>query len=136
MAEFKPPIWRLAFPDYSRLSGSSTATLGRPHVLHALQNDCTGGSACATSAHMQSPAAPYRARGEVTSGGGCGCIIPWAATNSRAGARMDGHLRAKTTPPARLAMPPSATVIGAPICCAIFPAASEPNGDIPRNIIE
>src|SRR3977135_4226121 len=27
MASFKPPIWRLAFPEYGGLSGHSTATL-------------------------------------------------------------------------------------------------------------
>src|SRR6266436_7780339 len=89
-------------------------------------------SACATKAQL----AHYGSRGEVTAGGGCGGIIPWAATNSRAGPRMEGHLRAKTMPPARLARPPSATVTGAPIRSASVPATREPSGDIPRNIIE
>ena len=89
-------------------------------------------SACATKAHL----AHYGSRGEVTAGGDCGCIIPCAATNSRAGPRMEGHLRAKTIPPARLARPPSATVTGAPIRSASVPATSEPIGVIPRNIIE
>ena len=66
------------------------------------------------------------------SGPGAGAIMPCAATSSRAGPRIAGHLRTKTRPPRQLTRPPIATVTGAPIRSAIAPGESEPNGDHPQ----
>src|ERR1700694_2130825 len=44
MASFKPPIWRLAFPEYGGLSGHSTATLVLL-VAKYIDREDSGGSA-------------------------------------------------------------------------------------------
>src|SRR6202043_867822 len=77
----------------------------------------------------------FQEGGPDSSGWGAGDIMPCAATRSRAGPRMDGHLRANAMPPRQLIRPPIATVTGAPMRSAKAPARSDPIGDMPRNII-
>src|ERR1700730_2888102 len=44
MASFKPPIWRLAFPEYGGLSGHSTATLVLLVAKYIDREDAGGGA--------------------------------------------------------------------------------------------
>jgi len=78
---------------------------------------------------------PCHEGGAEGSGGSPEYIIPCAANNSRAELRMAGHLRAKTAPPIRHAVPPMPTVRGAPMRVATAPAINEPKGAMPRNIM-